>query len=314
MTEVWKNKARSAQMTMRQLEAFDSVMKMGLVSAAARDLALSQPSVTRLILDLERAVGFALFCREKKRLVPTVEGHHFAEEVDRSFNGLARLTRFAEDIRNLRNGSLRLAVMPALSFGAVPRAISKQNAAMPDVSILCEQRSSEGVLRAVSAGDVDLGVALDGVNHPGVLSAGRYHATCVCVMPEGHPLASRDTIKPGDLRSLPRVALPHYTSVSVQVNKVLLDAGVDPRPRVEALVSSMACAMVAEGLGVSVLDPFTARSFMGRGIVSVPFIPDIAFDFRIVVSTQRSLSRIAASFIENLIGEFSADPLVDLVN
>lgn len=310
MAETWKDRPRSVRITMRQLEAFDFVMKTGQVSAAARELSLSQPSVTRLIGDLERAVGFALFLREKKRLVPTVEGEHFAGEVSRSFNGLARLTRFAEDIRSLRNGSLRLAVMPALSFGAVPRAISQQHAAMPDLSIVCEQRSSDEVLRAVGAGDVDLGVALDSISHPGVRSASRYQSSCVCVMPEGHPLEGREVIRPRDLRGQPRVALPYYTAVSVQLNKVLLDAGVDPRPGVEALVSSMACAMVAEGMGVCVLDPFTARSFQGRGIVSLPFKPDIAFDFRVVISDRRPLSRMVTKFIDKLAGELAADPLV----
>lgn len=61
-------------MDVRQIEAFHAVMTSGTTARAAQVLRISQPAVSKAIASLERAVGFALFDREKGRLVPTPEG------------------------------------------------------------------------------------------------------------------------------------------------------------------------------------------------------------------------------------------------
>lgn len=292
---------------MRQLEAFDAVVVNGGATAAAQVLNLSQPSVSRLIADLEAAVGFPLFQREGRGMVVTPEGQHFWEETSRSFDGLGRLTRFADDIRMLRMGSLRIAVAPALSFGALPRAVARLRRDSPDLTILCEQRSSEHVMKAVADLNLDVALAVDGPTVEGVANRAVYRTRCVCVMPQDHPLTKKSVIGAADLQGVKRVALPHYTSVSLQLNKLLADERIEPRTHLEALMSSMACAMVAEGLGVCILDPFSAKAFAGLGIVSRPFRPDITFGVRIVHSDRRTLSRVAEKFISYMITEYDDD-------
>ena len=60
---------------MRQVEAFRAVMMSGGITAAATMLNISQPSVSRLIADMERAVGFRLFDRRGARVHPTAQAH-----------------------------------------------------------------------------------------------------------------------------------------------------------------------------------------------------------------------------------------------
>ena len=57
-------------MNMRQLEAFRATMRSGSITEAAEMMHLSQPSVSRLIIDLEHAVGFPLFIRSGRGLSP----------------------------------------------------------------------------------------------------------------------------------------------------------------------------------------------------------------------------------------------------
>jgi molybdenum-dependent DNA-binding transcriptional regulator ModE len=58
----------------RQLEIFNAVMISGSASRAAELLQVTQPAVSRAIVDLEEAIGFSLFDRIRGRLVPTPEG------------------------------------------------------------------------------------------------------------------------------------------------------------------------------------------------------------------------------------------------
>ena len=69
----------------RQIEAFRTVIVTGGVTAAAQALHISQPAVTRLIHDLQYALGLKLFAKRGTRLVPTNEALSLYREVERQF-------------------------------------------------------------------------------------------------------------------------------------------------------------------------------------------------------------------------------------
>ena len=85
-------------MNLRQLEAFRATLRIGSVTGAAKQLTLSQPSVTRLVKDLERSVGFPLFVRSGRGLVATVEGRRFGDAVEGMFAGTDKLKETANSI------------------------------------------------------------------------------------------------------------------------------------------------------------------------------------------------------------------------
>ncbi|MBT7588454.1 MAG: LysR family transcriptional regulator, partial [Gemmatimonadetes bacterium] len=68
-------------MNLKQLEAFRATLRTGSVTGAAKALAVSQPSVTRLVKELERSIGFVLFVRSGRGLASTVEGRRFGDAV-----------------------------------------------------------------------------------------------------------------------------------------------------------------------------------------------------------------------------------------
>ncbi|HCX86699.1 MAG TPA: hypothetical protein DG761_01600 [Gammaproteobacteria bacterium] len=68
-------------MDLRQLDAFLATLRTGSITGASRALAISQPNVARLIKELERSVGFALFVRNGCGIASTVEGRRFGDAV-----------------------------------------------------------------------------------------------------------------------------------------------------------------------------------------------------------------------------------------
>ena len=67
----------------RQIEAFRAVIETGSVTRAAERLHVTQPAVSKLIMELERATRITLFVRHRRRVVPTPEASLLAEEVER---------------------------------------------------------------------------------------------------------------------------------------------------------------------------------------------------------------------------------------
>jgi DNA-binding transcriptional LysR family regulator len=84
---------------LRQIEAFRAIILHGTMTAAADQLRTSQPSISRLIAELEPATKLKLFERRAGRITPPEEGLAFYYEVEQSFTGLEHLAQAAHDIR-----------------------------------------------------------------------------------------------------------------------------------------------------------------------------------------------------------------------
>lgn len=111
--------------TQKQLEIFRAVMQTGSVSAAGRRMNLSQPSVSRIIGDLERQFGVPLFQRQSKGVSPTPEAEAFLEEVERNYLVLTNLEEAAAQIARKERGTLSIATITAASLEIVPRALER---------------------------------------------------------------------------------------------------------------------------------------------------------------------------------------------
>lgn len=82
-----------------------------------------------------------------------------------------------------------------------------------------------------------------------------------------------------------------------QVDAVFEAHGVRRQMKVDAYVSAAACSFVASGLGVAVVEPFTAWDFARQGlIVARPFRPEVVFEFRMLRPANRPPSLLVDAF------------------
>lgn len=293
-----------------QLEIFSAIASTGSITGAAKFLNISQPGVSRSLADFEREIGFTLFVRDKKRLFITPEGSAFHEELSRSFTGLERLAKAAEEIRQMRRGHIRIMTMPALCYGAVPKAIKSFLDRHDSLSLNFEAQNSQRVIESVASQYADIGIAQVPASYPGVAIHSSFRSDAVCVMPPGHPLCARKIIRPSDLQDHPLIALPPSSMAGQQLNHILREAGLNIMPRVETLTSFAACAMVVEGLGVAVVDPFTSAAFTRGQLEQRPFRPIVNFGFRLLYPEHRIISTAAHALMEHLAKALSADARV----
>lgn len=293
-----------------QVEAFDAIVATGSITGAAKRLNISQPGVSRRLADLERAVGFSLFARDRKRLTITPEGQIFYQEVNQSFVGLNRLAQAADEIRQLRRGHISLWVMPALCFSIVPRGLKLFLDDNPALKVTFQAHSSQRIVEGIATQNVDIGVAQTPVDYPGIRVISSYSSQCVCVFPKGHHFASKDRIVPRDLKEEALVALPQNSMAGEALGRALTRAGISIVPKIETLTSFAACAMVVEGTGVAVVDPFTAASFTNHDIAIRPFSPGIAFNFQLVQPRDKMSSQATQSLIAYLAETIETHPLV----
>jgi DNA-binding transcriptional LysR family regulator len=119
----------------------------------------------------------------------------------------------------------------------------------------------------------------------------------VCVLPRDHPLVAKPTIRPHDLAAERFVSFPSDSEFRVIIDQVFADAGVERRLLLEAPMAPTICALVARGLGVSILNPYYVGAFESV-IATRPFRPGIAGAIRILLPRHRQRTLLIKAFIE----------------
>jgi DNA-binding transcriptional LysR family regulator len=265
---------------------------------AAQTLHISQPAVSRLVRDLQEAVSLTLFERRGTRLVPTSEAIALYAEVERSFVGLERIAQAARDLRERRAGVLRVAAMPALCNGVLPRFVGEFLARHERVDFALEGLISSAVLERVVSEQCDVGFAAAPIEHAAVTHRKLPAVPYIAVVPVGHRLARRRVLRPRDFAGEPFIALGPTTPSRFRVDDVFSRQGIDRAIRVETPLSEIACALVAAGVGVSIVDPFTAHEYGTRGLVARPFEPVLQFQVAALYPAHRAPSPVAREFID----------------
>ncbi len=280
----------------RQIEAFKAIMETASVTAAAESMHVSQPSVSRLLRSLEESIDFELFERRKGRLVPKPEALLFYDEIQKYFRNVQRLAHTAADIRALARGQLRLGAFIALAITITPAAIKRFNRAHPQIHISCTTAQSRQIVDLIASRFADLGIVDPIAVTSAVRVERRWQFRCVCIMPAGHPLAASDVISTAQLMRENMIGLEQEFLSRYAPGAELYNA-LSARLRIQVHQSIAACALVAEGVGIAIVDPFTAKHCVPCGIVIRPLQVDIPFEMCIVSSPETPLSVAAQEFL-----------------
>ena len=286
------------RMKMQHIEAFRAVMLTGSMTQAARRLHTSQPQISRLIGQLESLTRFPLFDRGGGRLVPTLDGARFFQEVEKAFIGLAGLEASAAGIRSFGAGQLSMAAMPRLAGGLLTQAAARFKADHPDVMISIRSGTASTVHNWVSSGFCDIGLAMlyaesTGVEVEPVLTTG-----FVAILPAGHKLAQQKKIlTPRDFAGEAFISFPTGSPLCDRIDAIFNAAGVERTVVAETDLGASICALVAAGLGISLINPLAAyEERHGVGLVVRPFEPAVPITIALLYPPYSTRSRLISAF------------------
>jgi DNA-binding transcriptional LysR family regulator len=284
------------KVNIRCLEAFRETMRSGSATAAARKLGISQPAISRLLTQCEEQVGFDVFHRENGRLIPTPEASILLEAVDSALNGLGRVAQMAENISAFRVGELRIVAPPSLVEGPLARSIASFMALYPDVRVTIDPRDLDTARELVVGRSYDLGFYPPGV-HPGLRYEKFITTETVCVLPQDHPLATLETIRPADLKGQALVLTGKGRYSRVLVEEAFQRANVYPEVRLETHTIGSACIFASLGVGIAIVNELMAGSYLGHGVAIRRFRPRIPHDYAFMTAENVPLPRAAQAFI-----------------
>jgi len=119
-------------LTLAQLRAFERIVRLGSFHAAARELNLTQPSVSQRIRELEEVLETRLFVRRGPRISLTAEGHALVEYADRMLDTAGEMVeRF--HTRDPLNGILRLGLNESFALICLPELLQRLEQRYPGI-------------------------------------------------------------------------------------------------------------------------------------------------------------------------------------
>ena len=279
-------------MIFKQVEAFRAVMMTRSMTTAAGLLHTSQPNVSRWIALLEKKVGFSLFQRSGTRLIPTSEAMAFYADVERAFIGLDSLNDTANSIRRRGTGFLRVGAVGSIAHCVLPGAIRKLRQTFSDISVVVSTGSSDVVAKWVATGYCDIGFCSFPADLPGLHYELIDTALGVGVVDNSHRLAGREILNPSDFDDENFISLPNGT---------LFRDAIDQHFRNSSRILSLEtpyimtiCAMVGQGLGVSIVNPVVSRALRIPGVCEIPFSEKVEFQSYSVTSDYFPISILAS--------------------
>lgn len=248
------------------LQAFESAAFHGSITAAARELHLTQGAISRQIQALEQHLEVPLFARERQRIHLTAAGEHYLQHVRSAFD---RLESAALELRTLRRGGgvLQLAILP--TYGTrwlIPRFPSFV-AAHPDVQVHFTTRLQPFDF---AAEDLDAAIHHGEAHWPGARLDALMDEDVVVVCSAGY--RDRIGLRTGaDLRQATLLQMATRPQGFEDWLRQQGIAGVDGRrgPRFEH--HQMVLQAAIAGLGVAILPTFVCEDELAKGQVVEAF-------------------------------------------
>lgn len=269
------------------LRCFEAAIRTGSISAAARELGVSQQAVSARLRSLERLVGITLIQRSPSGVAPTPAGDALLAWAREVLAAAAKLDEGIASLAGHAGRSVTIGASQTVAAHLLPGWLLELRRAQlaagrsPSETALRTANSTE-IVAAVRAGELDLGFIESPDVPAGLGSAVVGRDRMVCAVAPDHAWAERDRVSLGEVAAVPLVTreVGSGTRAAFETAVRQLESGsaAPAHALTPALVLATEAAVrsaVAEGVAPAVLSELTVRDDVRLGrIVALPFAPD----------------------------------------
>ncbi|MEM7091879.1 MAG: LysR family transcriptional regulator [Actinomycetota bacterium] len=284
--------------TRRQLEAVVEVAERRNISHAAVELAVSQPTVSRLVSRVEAIVGTPLFERDVNGAEPTRAGELFVEGAAEM---LRRFDEVTDQIRSLEGrlvGKVCVAMPDTIGHTLFIPLIDRFARLHPDVELRVMASHPSNVPLALASGDADVGVISDAHRNPGVSGTPLAIEQLHLVSAAGHAVGRRKTqVRLSDLAGVPLVLPAIQPGLRNRIDAAFAQRQLRPSVVLEVDAEDALVELVSSGRAHSIMSFAGVQRFVGRGQLDAQVIVDPPIERLLssAVPEGRAVTRLLAT-------------------
>lgn len=247
----------------QHLLVFKEVADTKNITLSAKNLHMSQPSVTLQIQNLEEEYGARFFNRSNKGVTLTEAGEVFYDHMQ---NVLKILTNAKEDLIALVNDQREMIYLDAtLTIGEyiIPQILAFLHRIHPEVDFKVKISNSNSISQDVLTQKKHIGLIEGSIpQHKDLKVESFWEDELVVVMPYSHPWSSRDSITLSELSNERLVTREVGSGTRTVMEMALKESGFDPKQlniTMELGSTQAIKQVVSEGLGITIISSLTVR-------------------------------------------------------
>jgi len=287
-------------MRLKHIEVFHAVMLTGSVSAASKLLHVTQPAVTQSLQLAELQLGYALFTRQRRRLIPTREAQALYPEVQALMSQLESVRRMASALGTGEGQGFRILIVPSLAVKALPEALKTFRRRYGDLPISVRTLHSNDIARAMLLQEGDVGIVYGRPAHPALSDELVATGRLVCAAPRGKTGTDRrTTVALQDLLREPFIRIDERDPLGAVLADQWARLDLSPRAGITVQTHHIAMVMAEQGFGPAVIDSFTAQA-SGADLHVRTLLPEVPVEVRAIqpqgLRSPQAVSDFIAAF------------------
>ncbi|AJY76747.1 LysR family transcriptional regulator [Paenibacillus beijingensis] len=257
-------------MEIRHLEYVLEVVRHESFTKAAEALHITQPTISKMIKNLEDELGTTLFVRSGKKVKLTDAGQAIVSQSQDIVRLFKNLQSELEDVTNFRKGLVRIGLPPMISSAVFPRVMGRFMASYPNLTIRLVEEGALKVESEVASGEVDVGIVLlptrdDRFNFFPVIKE-----SLRVVLHPTHPLADKSKLTLAELEHESFIMYREDFALHVKISEECARLGFKPKVLLESAQWDFIYEMTAANVGISLLPESICKSLNPARVCTVP--------------------------------------------
>ena len=250
-------------------EVFLKVCETGSFSKAAEALNYTQSGISQIIAGLEEELGVQLFARFKRGVALTDNATRLLPFIREMVNQKSKLRQAAYEINHKVEGKLRVGSFSSVTALWVPQVIRNFREQFPGVEMEILDGNYDEIRDWILHGQVDCGFLSS-------IVAADLHFAPLCedplcaVLPQGHPLAEKETVTLTELLQYPLII--ETPGCDNDIQHLLAKSAVKPHITYSFRDDTLIMAFVRSGLGVTISQELVLQAF-AQGVEARPLAP-----------------------------------------
>jgi DNA-binding transcriptional LysR family regulator len=285
-------------MRLRHIEVFHAIMQVGTISGAAQVLHISQPAVTKVLQHAELQLGMPLFERVRGKLYPKPEAHRLFVETEKLNRDLQGIRRLAASLKGRAVETIRLVSTPTIAISVLPQAMTQWRRDFPQTRCELATHHTSEIVNTLRLGEADMALSLQDPRHPGIVAEPIATGVMTVIAPASS-WPAHETGVPVTATGLTGELIGHADNdpLGELVVAACEAQGVHPVFNTVVQTYQIARSLVEAGVGMAVVDPFTAASAMAGRVQRRPWAPGIPVQLYLLTSSHSPLSHGARELV-----------------
>ncbi|GAB7388979.1 hypothetical protein BSNK01_28170 [Bacillaceae bacterium] len=291
------------KMDLLHLEIFSRLVEQKNFSRVAKELGISQPTVTIRIKALEEELGVPLIMRAGNKVSITPAGQVFYEHIKRSLRVWQDGLQMLKGSEGKGNGWFSIAGTPTVNTYFLPPLLGRFHREHPLLKISLHSGYSWEVVQMVLDGVVHLGFVAGTLEHQNLISLPLYKDRYCAICHPSHPLAEKQTVSMYDLHREPLLIYQNDSNTSYLIKSLFRDFCLRMNVGMELNYSDVIKHMILEGNGIAFLPWIVVEQEVKEGkLKALPLqLPRPLYrEIHVVFSKKHVKTRFVHDFLRHL--------------